>query len=215
MSEPRFAVDNVAQSFSKPAAASEAVKRLRAAGFHDVRVSERAGETVDDHVEPETGLVDTDFQESLVRAGFAPSDADALTRDVSAGATLVIVVAGRRTADAVRVLGGATLPAPVIEPAAAATSAPTPSVAGGLPAAAPPSVAPPVDGRTDDDGRLVRLRAEKLDVGTEVEQTEARVRREVVTEQKTITVPVRHEELVIERDGADPVRVPLDDQQTP
>jgi uncharacterized protein (TIGR02271 family) len=48
--------------------------------------------------------------------------------------------------------------------------------------------------------RSLRLREERLNVTKErVESGEVNLRKEVVTEQKTITVPVTHEEVVIER----------------
>lgn len=55
--------------------------------------------------------------------------------------------------------------------------------------------------RTDEEeARNLRLREEQLDVSKNKVQTgEVEVRKEVVEEQKTINVPVSHEEIVIER----------------
>jgi uncharacterized protein (TIGR02271 family) len=71
--------------------------------------------------------------------------------------------------------------------------------------------------------RTLQLRAERLKVHkTPVETGDVSVHKEVVTEQKTITVPVEHEEVVIERrpgsgkvvagrigDGSEEIRVPV------
>jgi len=52
----------------------------------------------------------------------------------------------------------------------------------------------------DSYDRTLQLRAERLKVSkTPVEAGEVSIRKEVVSEQKTITVPVEHEEVVIER----------------
>ena len=74
--------------------------------------------------------------------------------------------------------------------------------------------------------RTIQLREEKLNVGKEKVQTgEASVRKEVHTEQKTITVPVEREELVIERHAvhsgtavhgdikAEEIRIPLKEER--
>lgn len=51
-----------------------------------------------------------------------------------------------------------------------------------------------------DEERKLRLREEQLDVSKDKVQTgEVNVRKEVIEEQKTINVPVSHEEIVIER----------------
>lgn len=59
----------------------------------------------------------------------------------------------------------------------------------------------------------MQLREERLDVEKQRMQSEARVRREVVTEDRTITVPVQHEELVVEREGEAPMRIPISDER--
>ncbi len=53
---------------------------------------------------------------------------------------------------------------------------------------------------TDGQSRNVRLREEQLQVNKQPVQTgEVGIRKEVVTEQKTVNVPVSHEEVVVER----------------
>lgn len=52
----------------------------------------------------------------------------------------------------------------------------------------------------EDEARKLRLREEQLDVSKNKVQTgEVEVRKEIIEEQKTINVPVSHEEIVIER----------------
>lgn len=207
MNTPRIAGSTVAATARNTADAHTLVGRLRSAGFADVRLSERTGETAEEHVSAETGLTEADFAAALERSGFAGADARELARAVAGGAVLITIAAGDRVGDASAVVRGETVAAPVLHPADA-----MPPAAPAQPVRDP---APAPRRGTQPGEHVVQLRAEKLDVATEAEQTEARVRREVVTEQRTVTVPVRHEELVIERDGADPVRVPLTDEETP
>lgn len=77
-----------------------------------------------------------------------------------------------------------------------------------------------------DEQRKLRLREEQLDVSKNKVQTgEVNVRKEIIEEQKTINVPVSHEEIVIERRavnddstaepiGADEtIRIPVSEEQ--
>jgi len=78
-----------------------------------------------------------------------------------------------------------------------------------------------------DDGRVIQLKEENLKVDKQtVNRGEAKVRKEVHTEHKQITVPVEHEELVIERHPAtgrrtatttgmkaEEIRIPLSEEQ--
>lgn len=60
--------------------------------------------------------------------------------------------------------------------------------------------AAPALATTDDEDQEIQLRAERLVVKKQrVRHGEARVRKEIVTEVKSIDVPVSHEELVIDR----------------
>ena len=78
----------------------------------------------------------------------------------------------------------------------------------------------------EDEARKLRLREEQLDVSKNKVQTgEVEVRKEIIEEQKTINVPVSHEEIVIERRavnndstatpiGADEtIRIPVSEEQ--
>lgn len=82
------------------------------------------------------------------------------------------------------------------------------------------------DAIKDAYNRRLQLREERLNVGTERVQTgEASVRKEVVTEHRTVEVPVQREELVIERrpgsgqaatgavGDAETIRVPLSEDR--
>ncbi|UQZ35132.1 hypothetical protein C2I18_17320 [Paenibacillus sp. PK3_47] len=78
----------------------------------------------------------------------------------------------------------------------------------------------------EDEARKLRLREEQLDVSkNRVQAGEVEIRKEVIEEQKTINVPVSHEEIVIERRavnndssatpiGADEtIRIPVSEEQ--
>lgn len=76
-----------------------------------------------------------------------------------------------------------------------------------LPTAAVPAPAPPEE---------VTLHEEQLLVDTErVPAQRVRVRKEIVEEEVTVTVTLRHEELVIEREPIDPAAVPAESATAP
>jgi hypothetical protein len=190
--------ETVAQLFDRNHDAEKAASRLRAAGFSDVRLSESAGRTSDDHIRAEAGATEIDFAALLEAAGFPTDRARELTRAVAAGAVLLTVAAGSHVADAVaaRPLG------PVeVRPAADVVRAEPPLV--------PPS--PPLA----PGDRVLPLRAEQLEISKQRTTRDARVSKEVVTEQKTFTVPVSREQLVVERDGEPAVRIPLHESGPP
>ncbi|MDO3410447.1 YsnF/AvaK domain-containing protein [Saccharibacillus sp. CPCC 101409] len=83
---------------------------------------------------------------------------------------------------------------------------------------------PPID--ETDEARKLRLREEQLDVTkNRVQSGEVEIHKDIIEEQKTIDVPVTHEEVVIERRavnavptdepiGADEtIRVPVSEEQ--
>jgi hypothetical protein len=213
--------ETVARLFKHRRDAEQAVAQLRAAGFADVRVSERAGRTFEEHLDPREGHTSGDFAAALAGAGFPPDDARRLTRGIEDGDVLVTVPAGARTADARAVFAGRPVSAQPLGPVDA------PPARGTAPPPAPAAAADPATGAaTNERGeaeepslragdRIVQTHGEVLDIEKQRAQSEARVRRETVTEQRTITVPVQHEELVVERDGADPVRIPVKDEDPP
>jgi uncharacterized protein (TIGR02271 family) len=57
-------------------------------------------------------------------------------------------------------------------------------------------------GFRDETGRVIQLKEEHLRANKEVDRGEVDIRKEVHTEQRQITVPVEHEEVVIERRAA-------------
>jgi Domain of unknown function (DUF2382) len=190
----------VAQVFRKTKDAQTAVQRLRDAGFPDVRLSERSGTTRDDHVGESAGRTELDFAKALRDAGFSSEEARRITEDLAAGATLLTVVVGERTHDALAALRGDVVAERPLAPA-------EPAIPGAL--APSPSGSQRETGEIHPDDRVVPVREEQLEIEKRSTTSEARVRRETVTEEKTITVPVRREELVVERDGEAPVRIPV------
>ena len=190
----------VACLFKTQRQAKQAVAQLRAAGFADVRVSERSGKTADEHVDPTVGYTARDFTSVLIGAGFAGEDAQRLTRGIEAGRILITVPSSTRAAEAAAVFAGQPVPPQALAPADAIEETQT----------------APVGAHSDvEPQRVVALRAERLAVEKERVQGEARIHREVVSEDRTITVPVEREELVVERDGAEPVRIRIPENENP
>jgi uncharacterized protein (TIGR02271 family) len=54
-------------------------------------------------------------------------------------------------------------------------------------------------GGQTEDKTTIPLREEKLDVSKNVQESQATITKEPITETKTVEVPVRHEEIEIER----------------
>src|SRR5262249_43321200 len=133
--------------------------------------------------------------------GVAEAEAPYYEKEFHAGRALVTVKAEQRTDEAWQILR-----------THGAYNRTNPAVAGAGAAAAP--------GEQKGEGREEELRATK----TPVEKGEVRVRKEVVTEQQTVDVPVEREEVVIERrparrksggavGGAEEIRVPVHEEQ--
>lgn len=201
----------VAWVFAKTADAQRGVARLKAAGFGDVRISERSGTTSAEHVPEDVGRTTSDFAAALEAAGFAAPDARAVTDAVAAGGTLITLAAGSRANDALAVLRGETVtarPVSAVDPTSAATAATAAAATPRRPVEAPAHAEPA-------EPRVLELREERLDVRRERDESEARIRKEVVTEDRTITVPMQREELVVERDGEDDVRIPMSSDHAP
>ncbi|MDV2686101.1 YsnF/AvaK domain-containing protein [Alkalihalophilus lindianensis] len=60
----------------------------------------------------------------------------------------------------------------------------------------------------------MQLREEELDIKKERVQTgEVKIHKEVVEDQKTITIPVRREEMVIEAGSEEELRIPLKEEE--
>ena len=225
------ATGTVAWVFAKAIDADRGVARLKAAGFGDVRLSSRSGTTTAEHVAAENGATASDFVASLEAAGFAHGDARALTESVANGGTLVTLAAGARASEASAVLRGETIAARPISavdaiPGAAAAladddraqhvdvgrNAPASRTVTDASVPEPNMLERNVGEANVPESRVLELREERLDVRKERDEREARIRKEVVTEERTITVPVRREELVVERDGENDVRIPITDE---
>lgn len=62
--------------------------------------------------------------------------------------------------------------------------------------------------------QTLQLREEQLDIKKERVQTgEVKIHKEVVEEQKTITVPIKREEMVIEAGDEEELRIPLKEEE--
>jgi Domain of unknown function (DUF2382) len=200
--------ETVAQLFDRNHDAEKAANRLRAAGFSDVRLSEAAGRTSDEHIRAEAGATEIDFTALLEAAGFSPDRARELTRAVAAGAVLLTVAAGSHVADAVAVLRGEAVAARPLGPVEVRRAADADVVRAEAPPVPPSPPLAPGD-------RVLPLRAEQLEISKQRTTRDARVSKEVVTEQKTFTVPVSREQLVVERDGEPAIRIPLHESEPP
>lgn len=126
------------------------------------------------------------FAGELERLGFSTHDAHDLVDGLIKGHALVTADAGSDVARATAILerhhGDVRY-----------TAGTQPNLAGAA------GVTAASDTMTDQD-REIQLRAERLIVNKQrVQHGEARIRKEIVTEMKSIDVPVSHEELVIER----------------
>lgn len=130
------------------------------------------------------------FENELVRLGFSKDDAHDLVDGVTKGGAMVTVdtvTGGANALDILKRYKGDVRSAR--------------STAGATPAAAPVAGYAQNDTRDDTRGdRDMQLRAERLQVDKErVPEGEARIRKEVVSENQSFDVPVSHEELTIER----------------
>jgi len=124
---------------------------------------------------------------ALAGMGIPEEDARHFDRGFQAGGTLVTVDAGNRVEEARECLleSGADLG----------------SMGGGISTSDSMSAGSKASGRSNaDDSARVELREEELRAEKErVQAGEVRVRKEVVTEERTLEVPVTREEVVVER----------------
>jgi uncharacterized protein (TIGR02271 family) len=101
---------------------------------------------------------------------------------------------------------------PTEPPAAEATEVMEPVADDELPTAAVPPAAPP----EPEPGDELTLTEEQLVVDTErLPAQRVRIRKEIVEEQVTVTVTLRHEELVIERESIKPGDAPPESADAP
>jgi uncharacterized protein (TIGR02271 family) len=162
---------------------------------------------------------------ALIGMGIPDEDAKHFERGFKEGGILVTVNAGTRTDEAYSVLRrhGADI-GPSNRVAAGAAGVGTVEAATGM-----RNTADTARDRTNlTEQERLQLREEELNVSKQrVQAGEVRVRKEVVTEQRQIDVPVEHEEVVIERrpvtgrqtaggnisDTGEEIRIPLSEEQ--
>ena len=164
---------------------------------------------------------------ALIGLGIPEDEAEYYHSELKEGRTIVTVKAHDRTADAWRILSGAGAydfrtrgEAGTVDTAASRTAAADRSTTAGTAATAAAATG------TAADGKVV-AREEVLDVDKETHQAgEARIRKEVHTDHVNVDVPVKKEELVIERhdvsgraagpitgEGTEEIRVPLREEE--
>ncbi|WP_227937396.1 YsnF/AvaK domain-containing protein [Alkalihalobacillus deserti] len=70
------------------------------------------------------------------------------------------------------------------------------------------------EGTNDSLEQTIQLREEQVDIKKERVQTgEIKIHKEIVEEEKTITVPIRREEMVIEAGSEEELRIPLKEEE--
>ncbi len=158
------------------------------------------------------GAQEQALHQALIGRGLTESQARRLEASVSAGAAIVTVDGENDPDEAIDILqsNGGNVDASDLGSAPAATGS--------------RAVAPQRSSRDDvDEARRLQLREERLRIDKQrVSSGEARVRKEVVSEQQSIDVPVFHEELFIQRrpvsegsssaspiDQSEDIRIPL------
>lgn len=194
----------VAGLFQDDDRAEKAIKELKKADFSadeigiatqnsDAGNMERFWDKVNDTLgkkeHPEQAM---ELRESLIAGGVTPAQAQYLDSRLAAGGVLITVRAeGEDRAEARRILesNGADL---------------------GIGVQAPPVTEPTLNKQTVPAGdRNIQLRGEILRVHKErVGRGEVRLRKETVTENQHVEVPVTHEELVVERTPGSKREVP-------
>jgi uncharacterized protein (TIGR02271 family) len=194
-----------------------AIDDLRRAGFtgNRVEVAEHSNDS----------KVKESVSQALRSRGLPETEARFFQDEFTSGCDLVTVRADGRRAEAEAILhrhGGrlrSGLGPTAALPASTASAVPTATPvreeaklrpeAGYMPPTAP--AAPPAEGM-----RTVPLKEEELQARKERVEGEAVIRKEVKTEEKTVTVPVQKEELVVERRpvaGSPPAREPMGEQK--
>ena len=191
--------------FSDQARGEAALEELKRANFSSAQISEVAEDRDDvtpkklsnpvtDFFRDHTTTA-SDFRDNLADLGMSKKDAHYFEDGVARGGALVTVRADERAAEAVDILtrNGADLGSQARNPM------PTQDVA--------PASASNTAGASRDAERTLRLKAERLAIEkTHVASGDVRVRKNVVSHEETVDVPVSHDELFIERhpvtDGA-------------
>ncbi len=189
--------------FKDQARGEKALAELQAAKFSSAQISEVAdgddaqvapkklGNPITDFFKDHTSN-GSEFRSNLTELGMSEKDADYFEDGVARGGALVTVKADARASEAVEILQrcGADL-------GSQGRMSPGGAALGAGAAAMGARDERDVDLKRDEK---LQLKAERLAIDkVRVASGAARIRKEVVTEQQSIDVPVSHEELVIER----------------
>ena len=199
-----MAGQTIAGLFKDQARGEKALAELKAANFPSAQISEVAdhddtsvaptklGNPITDFFKDHT-TTGSEFRDNLTELGMSDADAHYFEDGVARGGALVTVKADARASEATAILqrNGADLGS------VGRTGSAMPAGGAVLGAAA---TGTRMDRDMDVKDQTLQLKAERLAVDkVRVASGAARVRKEVVTEQQSIDVPVSHEELVIER----------------
>jgi uncharacterized protein (TIGR02271 family) len=167
---------------------------------------------------------------ALIGAGIPEEEAKQYEREFHAGRTLVTVKARGREAEARAILDAARSGRSAAAPSMQSSTTGAASTAAMSAAATPSGAACDIGARgasSTAENQTMELREERLRVDKQpVETGEVRLRKEVVTEHKTVDVPVTREEVVIERhpvaggqatasdlNAGEEIRVPVREEQ--
>ena len=190
--------------FKDQARGEKVLAELQAAGFSTAQISEVEDESTSTPPPKKLGnpIADffmdhqssgSDFRDNLAQLGMSDGDAHYFEDGVARGGALVTVKADARASEAMAILqrNGADLGSM----GRSGSTVPTTGAAVGASAA---MAARPDTELTAD--QTLQLKAERLSVDkVRVASGAVRIRKQVVSEQQSIDVPVSHEELVIER----------------
>ncbi len=184
--------------FTSQSRGEKALTELQSAHFSSAQISEvvdgddapapkKLGNPVTEFFQDHT-TTGSEFRDNLTQLGMSAQDAHYFEDGVARGGALVTVKADDRAAEAIAILerNGADLGSQKGLTTAAA-----------VPVAAATTAAVPV--ATEGD-QTIQLRAERLSIDKlRVASGTVRIRKEVITQQQNVDVPIMHEELVIER----------------
>lgn len=216
----------IAGLFPDSDSADRAITELRTAGFDSSQIEELSGRTTKDKSDGLMGGImnffggasDTRTDNTygdLTRMGLDEEDARYFQNGLDAGGVLVTLRAGSRSMEALAILDRYGADTGVVEFEDA-----TPTL--------PSTVAPvqPAATQATQGNQRIELLKEVLRVNKQkVQSGEVTLRKEVITENQTIEVPLTHEEIVIERhpvegretqgtiEAGQEIRVPLSEEQ--
>ena len=209
LKEQGFAADRIGAAFAAPATTTAASagppgREPQAAWFGKLRrIFNESGAPGGDASAPVREYGATDFEASLTGFGIPSARARELAGEIGRGGAIVTVNPGGRERQATEILeryhGHVRHEDATAEQAAEATNKPQTEVE---------------PGHIQLFGEVLRVHKQRVDHG------EVRVRKESVTEMRTVEVPVTREQLVVERsERASPgerggeIRIPLNEEQ--